>query len=223
MGADTKLGRIVERFEHDEFKRAAFSPEITLDVYDQLPEDVCAQIEVVDGWMVRCGSPTFSHQAIAHNFVSLLRDAAKSTDRKDLTCHKVAGDYDVLISEAPRLHFRRPDALVFRFIDYDRGKWGRKPYASDCVLVIEIVSADSVTTDTRDKRAEYAAAGIPNYWIVRMTNNDGPAISVEQLRLTLDGAYISQSLNVRRRDFLAIDVADPFRLQVTWEQLDEGL
>jgi Uma2 family endonuclease len=214
---------MAEVFDHGEFKRAAFSPEITLDIYNQLPEDVCAQIEVVDGWMVRCGSPTFSHQAIAHNFVSLLRDAVKSADRKDQTCHKVAGDHDVLISEGPRLHFRRPDAVVFRCIDQDRGKWGRKPYASDCVLVIEIVSADSVTTDTRDKRAEYAAAGIPNYWIVRMTNNDGPAISVEQLRLTLDGSYISQSLNVRRRDFYAIDVADPLRLQVTWEQLDEGL
>jgi Uma2 family endonuclease len=214
---------MAEPFDQGEFKRAAFLPEITLDVYDQLPEDVCEQIEVVDGWMVRCGSPTFSHQTIAHNFVSSLRDAVKSADRKEGSCHKVAGDYDVLISETSKFHFRRPDVVAFRCVDYDRGKWGRKPYASDCVLVIEVVSADSVTTDTRDKRAEYAAAGIPNYWIVRMTNNDGPAISVEQFRLTLDGAYISECLNVRRRDFYAVDVFAPFRLRMTWEQLDDGL
>jgi Uma2 family endonuclease len=67
--------------------------------------------------------------------------------------------------------------------------------------VIEIVSADSVTTDTRDKRAEYAAAGIPNYWIVRMTGNDGPAFTVERFLLTLDGNYVSEALAVRRRDF----------------------
>ena len=85
------------------------------------------------------------------------------------------------------------------------------------------MSADSVTTDTRDKHAEYAAAGVPNYWIVRMANNDGPAISVEQFRLTLDGGYISECLNVRRRDFHAVDAFEPFRLRITWEQLDEGL
>jgi Uma2 family endonuclease len=214
---------MVEPIDEGEFKRAAFLPQITLDVYDRLPEDVCEQIEVVDGWMVRCGSPTFSHQTIAHNLVSLARDAVKGADRQDNSCHKVAGDYDVLISESPRFHFRRPDVAIFRCVEYDRGKWGRKPYASDCVLAIEVVSADSVTIDTRDKRAEYAAAGIPNYWIVRMTNNDGPAISVEQFRLTLDNAYVSESLNVRRRDFYAVDVFDPFRLRVTWEQLDEGL
>lgn len=29
--------------------------------------------------------------------------------------------------------------VVYRCIDADRGKWGRKPYASDCVIVVEIV------------------------------------------------------------------------------------
>jgi hypothetical protein len=79
-------------------------------------------------------------------------------------------DLDVLISETPNFHLRRPDVVVYRCIDADRGKWGRKPYASDCLLVLEIVSANSVTTDIRHKRAEYAAAGIPHYWIVRMTD-----------------------------------------------------
>jgi len=43
-------------FDLGEFKRAAFLPEITLEVFHQLPEDVCMQVEVVDGWMVRCES-----------------------------------------------------------------------------------------------------------------------------------------------------------------------
>jgi Uma2 family endonuclease len=206
-----------------DYKAAAFLPEINRDLYLGLPEDVCKLIEVVDGWLVRCERPTPSHQGIQVNFVVALRDAVKRADARDSTCHRVVGDIDVLISEAPRFHIRSPDIVVYRYIGEERGRWGDRPYASDCVLVLEIVSADSVTTDIRDKRAEYAAAGIPHYWIVRMTNNNGPAISVERLLLAYDGQYISQELRVRGRDFHAVDTVTPFRLELTWEQLDDGL
>jgi Uma2 family endonuclease len=205
------------------FERVASLPEITLDVYKNLPEDVCTRIEVVDGWMVRCESPEPSHQTIARNLANHLWGAVKELDRRQGTCHRVNNDLDVLLAESPKLHFRRPDVIIYRCVDTDRGKWGRKPYASDCLLVVEIVSADSVTTDTRDKRAEYAAAGIPHYWIVHMTGNDGPALSVERFLLTLDGNYISEEIAVRRRDFHALDTTNPFPVKVAWEQLDDGL
>jgi Uma2 family endonuclease len=214
---------MTEAFDWSGLKVLAHLPDITLDVYLDLPEDVCMQIEVVDGWMVRCESAEPSHQTIAHNFVTALRDGVKRKDARNRTCHRVVGDLDVLISEGPKFHFRRPDVVVYRCVNADRGRWHRKPYASDCLLVLEIVSADSVTTDLRDKRAEYAAAGIPHYWIVRMADNDGPAISVERFRLTLDGLYVSEELTVRRRDFHAVDIIDPFALKLTWEQLDDGL
>src|ERR1700678_1770030 len=205
------------------FERVASLPEITLDVYKNLPEDVCTRIEVVDGWMVRCESPEPSHQTIARNLANHLWAAVNELDRRQGTCHRVNNDLDVLLAESPKLHFRRPDVIIYRCVDTDRGKWGRKPYASDCLLVVEIVSADSVTTDTRDKRAEYAAAGIPHYWIVRMPGNDGPALSVERFLLTLDGNYISEEIAVRRRDFHALDTTNPFPVKVAWEQLDDGL
>ena len=206
-----------------DFKAAAFLPEISRDVYLDLPEDVCKLIEVVDGRMIRCERPTPSHQGIRVNLVVAFREAVKRADAKDETCHRAVADIDVLISEAPRFHFQSPDVVVYRCITEERGRWGDRPYASDCVVVVEIVFADSVTTDIRDKQAEYAAAGIPHYWIVRMTNNNGPAISVERLLLAYDGQYISQELSVRGRDFHAVDTATPFRLKLTWEQLDEGL
>jgi Uma2 family endonuclease len=213
----------MEGFDLPELKYLAHLPEITLDVYKALPEDVSKQIEVVDGWMVRCESAEPTHQTIQHNFVTHLRATARAHDTRKRTCDRVIHDVDVLIAEAPKFHFRRPDVAVYRCIDDDRGKWGRKPYASDCVIVVEIVSADSVATDLRAKRAEYAAAGIPHYWIVRMTDNDGPAISVERLLLTLDGNYISEAVAVRGRDFRAVDTINPFALKLTWEHLDDGL
>jgi Uma2 family endonuclease len=218
-----RLAGMAHQFDFGDFKAAAFLPEMTLDMYIAFPEDASRQIEVVDGWMVRCESPGPSHQGIQFNLLAALRDAAKITDRSKRTCHRVLGDVDVLISDSPKLHFRCPDVVVYRCIEADRGKWRRKPYASDCVIVVEIVSADSVITDIRDKRAEYAAAGIPNYWIVRMTDNDGPAISVERFLLTSDGDYIREGLAVRGRDFHAIDTINPFPLKLTWEQLDDGL
>jgi Uma2 family endonuclease len=214
---------VAQRFDFGDFKAAAFLPEMTLDMYKAFPEDASKQIEVVDGWVVRCESAEPSHQAIQLNLLVALRDAARLADRRKETCHRVLGDMDVLIADSPRLHFRRPDIVVYRCIDDDRGNWGRKPYALDCVIVAEIVSADSVTTDIRDKRAEYAAAGIPLYWIVRMTDNDGPAISVERFLLTSDGDYAREGLAVRGRDFHAVDTMNPFPLKVTWDQLDDGL
>jgi Uma2 family endonuclease len=214
---------MTEAFGLPELRQISYLPEITLDVYKALPEDVCMRIEVVDGWMVRCESAEPSHQVIQHNFVSALRTAVKRMDINDQTCHRVNHDVDVLISEGPKFHFRRPDVVVYRCVDADRGKWNRKPYASDCLLVLEIVSADSVTTDLRDKRAEYAAAGIPHYWIVRMEDNDGLAISVERLVLTYNGDYIREELNVRRVDFHAVKISEPFAMKLTWEELDDGL
>lgn len=214
---------MTEAFDWNWLKRAVDMPEITLDVYLDMPEDLSKQVEVVDGWLVRCESPGPSHQAIQHNLISALRDAAKDLDGRARTCHRVIGDLDVLISEVPRFHFRRPDVVVYRCIDGDRGKWCRKPYASDCLLVLEIVSADSITTDTRDKRAEYAAAGIPHYWIVRMARNDGPAMSVERFRLSASGDYVFEAIAIRGKDLRAVDTVDPLLVQISWEQLDDGI
>lgn len=214
---------MTEAFDLAELKHLAYLPEITLDVYQALPEDVCMQIEVVDGWLVRCESAEPSHQTIQRNLANHLWAAVKGLDQRKRTCHRVNHDVDVLISEGPKLHFRRPDVVVHRCVDSERGRWGRKPYASDCLIVLEIVSADSVTTDVRDKRAEYAGAGIPHYWIVRMTDNDGPAISVERFLLASDGEYAREGLTVRGRDFHAVDTINPLPLMLAWEQLDDGL
>jgi Uma2 family endonuclease len=215
---------MAEPFDSSGHLAAAFAPEMTLDMYKAFPEDASRMIEVVDGWAVRCESAGPSHQAIQYNFVTALREAVKRMDSRDGTCHRVSHDLDVLISDEPKLHFRRPDVVVYRCIDPNRGgKWPHKPYASDCVLVLEIVSADSVTTDLRGKRAEYAAAGIPHYWIVRMDDNDGPAISVERLVLTSNGDYMREDYAVRRADFHAVTMGQPFAMKLTWEELDDGL
>jgi Uma2 family endonuclease len=215
---------VTDTFDWGAIKDFLVTPEITLDVYKQMPEDLSKMVEVVDGLLVRAESAEPAHQAIQLNLLITLREVVKAHDRQERTCHRVLGDVDVLIADVPRLHFRRPDVVIYRCIEENRsGKWRTKPYASDCVLVVEIVSADSVTSDIRDKLAEYAAAGIPHYWIVRMRDNNGPAISVERFELGTDGHFQQQNRAVRRLDFDAIDASRPFQVKVSWEQLDDGM
>jgi Uma2 family endonuclease len=214
---------MTEAFDWSWLKTTLDQSEITLDAYLSIPEELGKHIEVVDGYVVTCAGARPRHQGLQLNLLLPLRDAVKSMDARDGTCHRVYGDVDVLISEKPRLHVRRPDVVVYRCVEEKRGNWDDRPLASDCMLALEIVSPDSVTTDLRDKRAEYAAAGIPRYWIVRMEDNYGPAISVDRLVLTANGDYVREELAVRRADFHAVKIGEPFAMRLTWEQLDDGL
>lgn len=102
----------------------------------------------------------------------------------------------MLVSEVP-FSFRRPDVIVYRCVEEPRGKWKTMPTAADAVLVVEVVSPGTITADLRDKRTEYGALGIPHYWIVRMAQNGGPAVSVERLRLLSDGTYGTDGVGMR--------------------------
>jgi len=57
------------------------------------------------------------------------------------------------------------------------------------LLVVEVISPESVTRDYRYKRSEYASLGISEYWIV-----DAPAAKVSILRLE-EGFYEMTTFN----------------------------
>jgi len=57
-----------------------------------------------------------------------------------------------------------------------------------------------------------------------MTNDDGPVRSIEVLRLTADGTYVTEHVGVRAHgDRLAVKAADPLEVSISWDQLDVGL
>jgi Uma2 family endonuclease len=60
--------------------------------------------------------------------------------------------------------YREPDLLFVARQRLDRLDGQRLNGPAD--LVVEIISDESVTRDRRDKFAEYAEAGIPEYWLV---------------------------------------------------------
>ncbi|MEU4998325.1 Uma2 family endonuclease [Streptomyces sp. NPDC021622] len=54
--------------------------------------------------------------------------------------------------------------------------------ATDVLLAVEVVSPDSESRDRDTKPRKYAAAGIPNFWLVEMTDaNQHPVVRVYEL------------------------------------------
>jgi Uma2 family endonuclease len=197
-------------------------PVVDLSTYVIMPEDVARLIEVRDGMILHCESPSPNHVAICDNIKSALRDAVTKRAPGE-PCLRASGELDMLVSEVP-FHFKRPDGIVYRCVEEPRGKWKTKPTAADALLVIEVVSPGTVTADLVDKRALYARLGIQQYWIIRMTSDDGPARSIEMLRLTADGTYVTERAALRAHgDHLAVKSADPLEVSITWDQLDIGL
>jgi Uma2 family endonuclease len=81
--------------------------------------------------------------------------------------------------------FREPDLLLVRDADDPRRQ---NSYWLGADLVVEIVSPDDPERDTVEKRADYAEAGIPEYWIV---HPDDETITVLTLH---DGTYIEHGV-----------------------------
>ncbi|WP_280362983.1 Uma2 family endonuclease [Nocardia wallacei] len=197
-------------------------PIIDMAMYLDMPEDIARTVEIRDGIIVHCESPSPNHVAISDNIKGALREAVAKRDGA-APCLRASGELDMLVSEVP-FHYKRPDAIVYRCIDEPRGKWKTKPTAADTLLVAEVVSPNTVTADLVEKRAEYARLGIPYYWIVRMVQDNGPATSIEMLRLTADATYVRENMSLRARgDAVAVDVADPLEVTIGWDRLDLGL
>src|SRR5258708_6010173 len=130
--------------------------QITAEEYAELPEEFCRSIEVIDGHIVKCESPSRVHNRVGFNLAGALK-----AGRKPSPCLMVETDIDVRITDVP-LNFRRPDITVYRCIADDA-----RLYSSETIMVVEIVSPESsLKTDTVDKKAVYADAGIPVYLIV---------------------------------------------------------
>lgn len=147
---------------------------VTLDEWDSDWSRRDETYELVDGIPEMAPSEVFRNRRTAARLMVLL-DAALG-HRAHVIC-----DFDVLLFDVPTT-VRRPDVLV---LAKDLGL-ATRARTEDVLLVAEVVSPSSAVTDWRDKRDEYAKAGIPLYLVIDHRNDD--------LRLALfanpvDGSY----------------------------------
>lgn len=99
--------------------------------------------------------------------------------------HEVYHELDMIVEPRTPATVRQPDIVVIR------AEAPEPLLARDVVLAIEVVSPGSRRRDRVTKREEYAAAGIPNYWIVDL---DGPSAEVLTL---VDGRYEGREVTGR--------------------------
>lgn len=134
-------------------------------------------LEFDDGYIEVLPIPTDKHQAISQFvFLALLAFIQRIGGKVQYA--------PLRLQIRPGKH-REPDILLVRDAD-DPRRQNRYWLGAD--LVVEIVSPDDPERDTKVKRADYAEAGIPEYWIV---DPEGATITV--LRLEND-AYIEHGV-----------------------------
>ncbi len=152
--------------------------QITAAEYESWSEEQCAGIEIVDGMVVVSPSASKRHNRLARILANAL-DAAAGPDWNADT------DFDVRLQDVP-LTNRLPDVVGYRADTIDVSP----TLPEHVLLVVEIVSPGSETTDRIVKFEQYARAGIPFYWRVELTLAGIPVVYV----------YLLDSASRRYRD-----------------------
>ena len=159
-------------------------------------------IEYTDGRIEVLPVPTESHQLILLFLYRLLYAHVEESPREGVV---VTSGLRMRVREGK---FREPDLLLLR----DRSDPRRRDrFWLGADLVVELVSPDDPARDLFVKRADYAEASIPEYWIVDPANE---TVAV----LTLAGnAYVEHGVFARGDtatspllDGVAVDVAALF-------------
>lgn len=138
--------------------------QVTAEQYDSWTEEQCAGIEIVDGMIVVGPGASKRHNRLARILANAL-DAAAGPDWNADT------DFDVRLQDVP-LTNRRPDVVVYRADTIDITP--TRP--EHVLLVVEVVSPGSETTDRVVKVDQYATAGIPFYWRVEQAATGVPLV-----------------------------------------------
>ena len=168
----------------------------TEEQYLRLTDQTNRFIEFTEGYVEVLPMPTRKHQAISrYLFLTLLAFV-----------QRLGGTvfYAPLRVRVAPGRFREPDLVLLLDVHDPRNQ---NAFWLGADLVVEIVSPDHVERDTVLKRADYAAAGIPEYWIV---NPEEETITV----LTLEGGtYVAYGV-FRRGDTAASALLQGFTVPV---------
>lgn len=167
----------------------------TVNQYLQLDDD--RAIEFVDGFLEFLPMPTETHQDI----IAYIYMAVHALLQRRGTGVVKFAPFKVRVAET---RFREPDLCVL--LDNDDRRRGQD-YWAGADLIVEVVSPDKPDRDYEEKRADYAGAAIPEYWIVDPQNQ-----TVTLLELSA-GEYAERGV-FKSGDNVKSEVLEDFSLNV---------
>jgi len=138
--------------------------QITAEQYDSWSEEQCEGIEIVDGMVVVVPSASILHNRLSRIITNALDAVGGSAWNADY-------DFDVRLQDVP-LTNRRPDVVVYRAEAISIVP--ARP--ENVLLVVEIVSPGSESTDRIFKPQQYARAGVAHYWRVEQPSTGVPVV-----------------------------------------------
>jgi len=156
---------------------AALQGSWTVEQYLRLTDQTNRLIEYTDGRIEVLPMPTERHQAILEWLFLALRTYIERLGGKVRFA-----PLRVRVGEGK---FREPDILLMRDA---RDQRRQNRYWQGADLVAEVVSEDDPERDVTTKRADYAGAAIPEYWIVNPMNE---TITVLELK---GSAYVEHGV-----------------------------
>ncbi|MEI5035517.1 Uma2 family endonuclease [Streptomyces sp. S1A(2023)] len=179
---------------------ARMHTQISVEQYDSWSEEQCAGIEIVDGMVVVSPSGSKRHNRLARILANAL-DAAAGPDWNADT------DFDVRLQDVP-LTNRRPDVTVYRAETIDLTP--TRP--EHVLLVVEVVSPGSETTDRIVKVDQYAKSGIPFYWRVEQAATGVPIVYTHVLdpatKAYRDGEMFTGTVKATAPFSITVDLGD---------------
>ena len=157
-------------------------------------------IEFTDGHVQGLPMPTYTHQAVLLALYRLFYDY--------LTPRGGVAMVAALRMRIREGKFREPDLLLLRDRSDSRC---RDRYWLGADLVVEVVSPDDPDRDVVEKRADYAEARIPEYWIVDPRNETITMLALEGDAYAEHGVYAAgDTATSRLLDGFAVDVTAVF-------------
>jgi Uma2 family endonuclease len=146
--------------------------------YLKLTDQTNQLIEFTDGVIEVLPMPTRKHQAISLLLLLALLDFVRPRNG--------AVFYSPLRLQILPGRYREPDLLLLLNKDDPRNQ---DAYWLGADLVVEIVSPDDPERDTVVKRADYAEAGIPEYWIVNPLDETITVLALTDRQYTEHGIF----------------------------------
>ncbi|MFD3401750.1 Uma2 family endonuclease [Kribbella sp. NPDC058693] len=138
--------------------------QISAEQYESWSAEQCAGIEIVDGMVVATPSASKRPNRLARILANALGLAAGPEWNADT-------GFDVRLQDVP-LTNRRPDVVVYRADTIDLSP--TRP--EHVLLIVEVVSPGSETTDRVVKVDQYAKSGIAFYWRVEQAATGIPLV-----------------------------------------------